>query len=387
VSENATWYTNEWLESWGSDVESCAEPLMDRDCRYSHVRIIENTDARVVIHWRYALNDAFYTILGHNENPRGEWCDEFYVIYPDQMGVRKMELHYTVPERKHDWEEQIVLLPPGKYPDDVIDKESITLVNMKGETMNYTWDEKLEVEMPLPKGANMSLVNLKSAYKPFIIVSPNPVNTVEGKWESPYFRTYGANMAQGYREDPAPSDYGWWNHWPVAQIPGDGRWVVTPDHPSHFNLTTFVQWEDYARTSKTRTRIMLQGMTENGASGLVHMAKSWLHAPKLELTTGAYQGGEYDQSERAYIIQRSTSGTQTPLSFTIQAAGETPLLNPAIIVRNWGNKEAEISINGRRIPKGKNFRLGIVSRPGGDDLVIWMRLDSEKPTEISIIGR
>ena len=132
---------------------------------------------------------------------------------------------------------------------------------------------------------------------------------------------------------------------------------------------------------------MLQGMTENGASGLVHMAKSWLHAPKLELTTGAYQGGEYDHSERAYIIQRSTSGTQTPLSFTIQAAGETPLLNPAIIVRNWGKKEAEISINGRRIPKGKNFRLGIVSRPGGDDLVIWMRLDSEKPTEISIIGR
>jgi hypothetical protein len=387
VSENGTWYTNEWLESWGSDVVSCAEPLMDRDCRFSHVRIIENTDARVVIHWRYALNDAFYTILGHKENPRGEWCDEFYVIYPDQMGVRKMELHYTVPERKHDWEEQIVLLPPGKYPDDVIDKESITLVNMKGETMNYTWDEKLEIEMPLPKGANMSLVNLKSVYKPFIIVSPNPVNTVEGKWESPYFRTYGANMAQGYREDPVPSAYGWWNHWPVAQIPGDGRWVVTPDHPSHFNLTTFVQWEDYARTNKTRTRIMLQGMTEKGASDLVPMAKSWLQAPKLELTAGAYQGGEYDQSERAYIIEKIASPTQTPLTFTIQAAKETPLLNPAIIVRNWGRQEAEIKINGENIPKGKNFRQGIVSRPGGDDLVIWLKLESEKRTEISILTR
>jgi hypothetical protein len=63
------------------------------------------------------------------------------------------------------------------------------------------------------------------------------------------------------------------------------------------------------------------------------------------------------------------------------------LLNPAIIVRNWGRQEAEIKINGENIPKGKNFRQGIVSRPGGDDLVIWLKLESEKRTEISILTR
>ncbi len=47
VTENGIWYTNEWMETWGSDVNSCAEPLMDRECRFSHVRIIENTPARV----------------------------------------------------------------------------------------------------------------------------------------------------------------------------------------------------------------------------------------------------------------------------------------------------------------------------------------------------
>lgn len=387
VSENGIWYTNEWLESWGSDVASCAEPLMDRFCRFSHVRIIENTDARVVIHWRYALNDAFYTILGNQENPRGEWCDEFYVIYPDQAGVRKMELHYTTPVRKHDWEEQIVLLPPGKYPQDVIDKKSVMLVNMKGETADYTWDDKIGLEMPEPRGANMSLVNLKSAFKPFIIVSPNPVETVEGKWDSPYFRTYAANMAKGYREDPAPSAYGWWNHWPVTQIPGDGRWVVTHDHPSHFNLTTFVQWEDYALTNKTRTRIMLQGMTPKGAEGLVPMAKSWLRAPKLELASSSYKGGSYDQSERAYVIEKNNLATRASVDFTIRASNESPLLNPAFIVRNWGKQEAEIRINGQDIPAGKNCRQGIVSRAEGDDLIIWLRLESEKLTKVSLIGR
>jgi hypothetical protein len=193
-------------------------------------------------------------------------------------------------------------------------------------------------------------------------------------------------MGQGYREDPVPSVYGWWNHWPVAQIPGDGRWVVTPDHPSHFNLTTFVQWEDYARTNKTRTRIMLQGMTPKGAADLVPLAKSWLQAPKLDLTSSAYQGGGYDQSERAYIIVKSNAAAQAPLDFKIQASEESPLLNPAIIVRNWGKQKAELRISGREIPDGKNFRQGIVSRPAGDDLIIWLRLESEKRWDVRILG-
>jgi hypothetical protein len=258
---------------------------------------------------------------------------------------------------------------------------------MKGETADYTWDENLKIEMPEPRGANMSLVNLKSAYKPFILVSPGPVETVEGKWDSPYFRTYAANMATGYREDPAPSAYGWWNHWPVVQVPGDGRWVVTPDHPSHFNLTTFVQWKDYARTGTTRTRIMLQGMTAKGAAGLVPLAKSWLQAPKLEMASGAFRGGSYDQSERAYIIERNTSGDHTPLECTISASKESPLLNPAIMVRNWGKQKAEISINGKLIPPGKDCKQGSISRAEGDDLIIWLRLESEKSTRISILSR
>ena len=97
VNENGTWYTNEWLETWGSDVVSCAEPIMDRHCRYSHVRLIENTEARAVIHWRYALSDAFYDFAAVSDDGRGEWCDEFHIIYPDQVGVRKMELHYSKP--------------------------------------------------------------------------------------------------------------------------------------------------------------------------------------------------------------------------------------------------------------------------------------------------
>ena len=129
---------------------------------------------------------------------------------------------------------------------------------------------------------------------------------------------------------------------------------------------------------------MLQGMTPKGAADLVPLAKSWLQAPRLELASGAYQGGGYDQSERAYIIEGKTTATQAPLDFNIQASEESPLLNPAIIVRNWGKQKAELRINGRNIPNGKNFRQGIVSRPEGDDLIIWLRLESEKRTDVSL---
>jgi len=385
VTENGIWYLNEWLETWGSDVASCAEPIMDRHCRYSHVRLIESTEARVVIHWRYALSDAFYTIAAVGDDGRGEWCDEYHIIYPDQVGVRRMELHYSRPERKHDWVEQIVVLPPGQYPDDIIETAGVSLVNMAGDVHTYSWhDDDLAVEMPDPKGANMSYVHLKSKYRPFIIVSPEPVKTVEGTWPSPFFRTYAAKMARGYRPDPVPSVYGWWNHWPVAQVPGDGRWVSTPDRPSHFNLTTFVQWQDYACTDKTRTRIMLQGMTDKQAHELVPLAKSWLQAPAMRMTSDVYETAGYDPSERAYLVQRTGSDDSAACTFVLEASKDSPLCNPAIIVKNWGSLSATLAINGKARRPGRTFRQGIRKGPLGDDLIVWIGLHSQEPVEITL---
>ena len=385
VTENGIWYLNEWLETWGSDVVSCAEPIMDRHCRYSHVRLIENTEARCVIHWRYALSDAVYTVAAVGDDGRGEWCDEFHIIYPDQVGVRKMALHYSRPERKHDWVEQIVVLPPGKYPDDVMERDGVSLVNMAGDVHTYSWhDDDLKVEMPEPASANMSYVHLKSQYRPFFIVSPDPVKTVEGTWDSPFFRTYASKMATGYRQDPVPSVYGWWDHWPVAQVPGDGRWVSTPDRPSHFNLTTFVQWKDHEYTEKTRTRILLQGMTDKKAETLVPLAKSWLQAPTMEIASDAYRGGRYDQSERAFLIEKTDQGHVTPCTFVVDASKDSPLLNPAIIIKNWGSQLATLSVDGRKIKQGKDFRQGIRKGPLGEDLILWIRLDRQTPVKMTL---
>jgi len=383
VSENDIWYTNEWLETWGSDVVSCAEPLMDRHCKYSHVRIIENNDARVVVHWRYALSDAFYKIAAITDDGRGEWCDEYHIIYPDNVGIRKMELHYSKPERKHDWVEQIVLTQPGEHPDDIIEEDAITLVNMKGDMKKYSWHDDIKKEMPEPEGANISCVNLKSRYKPFIILPDGPVNTVEGKWDSPYFRTYAAKMAIFYRPDPVPSVYGWWNHWPVAQVPGDGRWILTPDRPGHFNLTTFVQWNDCSKTERTRTRIMLQGMTDSDAPELVSLARSWLSAPEMIISSEGFNGGIYDMAERAYIIEK-TAANKEILKIRLKGSEDSPVENPAFIIKNWGRDIAGVSINGEQLGNKDVLHQGVIQSPLGEDLIIWLRMKATKEIKINI---
>jgi hypothetical protein len=58
-----------------------------------------------------------------------------------------------------------------------------------------------------------------------------------------------------------------------------------------------------------------------------------------------------------------------------------------VIVRNWGKQTAELTLDGRKISIGKNFRQGIVARPEGIDLILWLRLESEKPAEISVVGQ
>ena len=378
VTENGIWYTNEWAETWGSDVSSCAEPIMDRDCRFSHVRIIENTAARTVIHWRYGLVDADYKFAAIDFDRRGEWADEYYIIYPDGIGVRKIEIHYSNPQRKHDWEESIILLSPGQHPDDVINDPEVTLVNMKGEKHDYSWRTNFPVEMTKPLKANIHIVNLKSKYKPFYIISPEPFESVEGKYDSPFFRYYSASMGKYYRPDTVPSIYGWWNHWPVAQVPGDGRWVVTNDRPSHFNLTTFTQWKNYSMDERTKTRIMLHGMTSLKAKELVPLANSWLNSPEILQSDNI--SIDYDQAERAYIINKFP---KEGLKLSINASKEYPAVRPALIIKYRMN-DPILDVNGKKLKANIEYRYGTVKTIDGWKTIIWIDMVFNNKTRITI---
>jgi hypothetical protein len=366
VTENGTWYTNEWTETWGSDVSSCAEPLMDRDCRFSNVRIIENTPARTIIEWRYALVDADYKFVAQDIDGKGEWTEEYYIIYPDGIGIRKIDLFYSKPLRNHDWEESIILLSPGQHPDEVIADPEVRLINMKGEYHDYSWRRSLPVEMKEPQAANIHVVNLKSRYKPFYIVNPEPFETKEGKYDAPFFRSYAAFMADNWRPDSVPSIYGWWNHWPVTPVPGDGRWVETNDRASHFNLTTYTQWKDYSMDDRVKSRIMLHGMTDGKPGDLVGLAKSWLSAPALELKSGQ---ARYDQAQRAYVIDGQG---RSSFEGRFLADAEHPAWHPALVIENTRLEHPTVELNGKKLTEGKDFESGNVLTDKGYRTIIYL---------------
>ncbi|HSP41287.1 MAG TPA: LamG domain-containing protein, partial [Luteolibacter sp.] len=88
VSGNDLWMADQSVEAW-NDEQGCFEHMQDRRCRYSHVRVIESHEARVVVHWRYAPVSAHDELWREDpKTTRACWVDEYYYIYPDVVGVR-----------------------------------------------------------------------------------------------------------------------------------------------------------------------------------------------------------------------------------------------------------------------------------------------------------
>jgi hypothetical protein len=379
VTGNGKWYSNEFNETWHDDHHGCAEPLSDKQCRYSHVRIIENNDARVVIHWRYALSDVFNKIAYFDENGGwGDWSDEYYTIYPDGVGVRKVTLWSSHPTAPHEFQESIVFNAPGTKPEDNIETKAVTIANMKGETRTYSWaDERDHNKLEKLENANIQVVNLKSRTKPFLIVPPT--HAQYGVFDSEFL---GELEPYGYRKEL--SIFPWWNHAPVAQIPSDGRWAVAPDRASHTSLSGFHVWEDYELTCNSQTRIMLHGMTEKPAAGLIPLARSWLSAPKLKVLVSGVENQGYDPTQRAYVLSRSGRDGPGAVEFEMQASPESPVVNPAFVIQRWGDKGATLKVNGKPVARGKEFRFGHVHQLDSSDLIAWFKLESAQAIKISL---
>ncbi len=365
------WFTNEFFERRGgpaSGTTSMVEPMSDKQARYSQVRVVENHDARVVVHWRYAPVDLDYTqAFLDAQTGWGDWADEYYVIYPDSVGVRRATLYTSAPEEWVEYQESIVINQAGSRPEDGIQAEAIDLANLRGDTKGYTWTaEGGPVLEDPPPGACIQVVNLKASHKPFTIVPPE-----------------GAR-ASIYRGHAPGSLFNFWNHWPVSQRRSDTTVARSPSLPSHTSLS-HLRWAPQTSTAQSRTWIMLHGMTGGTAAGLVPLAKSWLTPPELELAPGSPASEEgYDPAQRAYRLDWQRPGAPAELTFTLKAGPGAPLVNPALVVSGWGEAGVEVSLDGRRLTPGTDFRFGHGSDLAVANLVVWLNLEANRPIEVTL---
>jgi hypothetical protein len=360
VSENGKWMAdqsretgNNWFLSKGPREEmptGCIEHMSDTQTRSSRVAIIENNDARKVVNWRYLQMDVRFRQKDlPNNTGFGEWGNEVYYIYPDGVGVRKV-----LPGRG-GWQETILLNEPGTRPEDNIELEACTLLNMKGESKSYSWEHGYP-EFDLP-GANIQYIHFKSEYKPFLI-----------------FREGGGFEVFNLEVRPEYSHFPWWNHWPVAQIVSDGRSAFAPDRTSHSSLS----WGD------PDGEAALYGMTKKPPETLVKLARSWNYPPQLKLKNSTYKNEGYDYTQRAYVL--SAPSEKTPLEFSLAASKNSPAVNPVFVIHNWPEEDVQLKLDGVAVPGGKDFRRGIEhSVEGSIELIVWIKKESEVPLEISLI--
>ncbi len=369
VSENENWMSDQSVEAWGTgtdDNEGCFEHMQDRHCRYSHVRIIENTDARVVVHWRYAPTSAYLSTWRPDPKTGWEcWIDEYYFIYPDATAIRKVSWKTGSLGYPRQFQETLALLHPGQKVSDLLEIDNALVADYDGNKGKQSF-----VESPKPldwgntKDFTIQQYGFKSEHKPFICFEPgNKMNLRDGKL-SAYNRPAGCN------------------HFPVGQARCDGRTTRVGDRPSH--ATSFPISDPIIHEKGDRMYWNgLYGMNDMTLDEIIEFGKSWAYAPDIEVSEGFETSG-YDKSERCYQIEGlrlQASGLSKSISIKVKGNKKSPINNPAFYIKNWNGDEPEVYIDGEKFEEA---RIGLKHELEGDDLIVYLPIKSIKKLLIEL---
>jgi Concanavalin A-like lectin/glucanases superfamily len=372
VTENGKWYSDEFVETGG--LPGCpfgldCEPMSDKQNQYAHVRVLESSPARTVLHFRYGQCEVERSVCANPDAETGwtDWADDYYTVYPDGVAARKTIAWTSNFETWHEFQETMVINAAGTRPEDNIQTDALTFVNMKGETATYSWEHPPTV-IDKPSGANIQVVNLKSEWKPFQIVRP----------EKPQISTYVGEKTYSMFE--------WWNHWPVALVKSSGISAVAPDRPSHSSLS-HIEGAPVGQNSNSIKKIMLDGLTNRPPSALAKLAASWISPPAIQVTGDGFKSEGYDAGQRAFVVRGTGSQANPKLTISLAATEGSPLVNPCVVIHHWGEAGPLLKVNGRAVTWGSNYRYGLVPSLEGDSLVVWIQLEATQATTIGIEGK
>ena len=60
------------------------------------------------------------------------------------------------------------------------------------------------------------------------------------------------------------------------------------------------------------------------------------------------------------------------------------MFSPALVVENWGDRPASLMVNNEKIRSGSDFRTGCIRTVNDSDLVVWLRMNSDRPVTITL---
>lgn len=357
VNNNRKWYSDGGVARQNGDVRG------DKLCRYSHVTVVENTDARVVIHWKYAPVDASGALL--NADPMtnwNDWVDEFYTIYPDGVGVRRMKLFSSVWDQPVLLQESTVINEPGTAPQDNVSLSAVTLANQSGESRTSSWEASWPSALSAPADASIQIVNLagKDGMKPFQAVFPALVKI------APIPKAEGSTKLN--------VDSGW---------PLEGTTDPVYDRPSSTGISR-MSWAPCGEQWQRKSWMMMVGLTRGGPAEVATVARSWIKAPRLSVESGPYASPGYNAGDRAYELVCNNPGKPAPLKITLTGSEASPVFNPALAIKGWGKADASLRMDGVSVNRGPGFRYGYRKTLGAGDLIVWVEKQSTRPVTLEI---
>jgi hypothetical protein len=276
---------------------------------------------------------------------------------------------YETDKGSMQWQETIFFNQPGTKPQDNVEMEALTLMDMQGNKASYSWVDgppKMKL-FSNPKYQPIEYVNFKAQYKPFSIFD-----------EKRMCQPFSFGFTKEYTTFPN------WNHWPVQQVASDGTNAVAPDKPSHSSLTgsngkmQIVEKKadgEYWASS-------LRGMTNLPIESLMSLAKSWNYAPAFTpISDGLF--GVYDKYQRAYVL---TFANKAPnqIDFKIEASASSPVSNLPIVLEGYNIPINKITLDNNVLNASTDYTVGKVEGLEKTNTVIFINKKSEAPLSISI---
>ena len=214
------------------------------------------------------------------------------------------------------------------------------------------------------------MVNLQSDYKPFIIFEPGA----------------GIKPFRGAVR-PEYSIFPWWNHWPVAQLPNDGRRAFAPDRPSHSSLSQSIEGSEVIRQTEKGDywAVTLTGMTNSSVQDLVPLAKSWNDPADISLLTENLEFIGYSKKEIAYHFYYNTKKTDVKeIRFTLKGDSDTPVYNPVVVIENLDRKDLDVYINQEPADSKNEYNIGLEKNGNSSKVIIWFKMNSIRLNEFTI---
>lgn len=357
ITENNLWMSDQSEEIFcgekgfpppASGNLSLSEHMSDKEARYSHVRVIENTPARVVVHWRYGVTDIFF-----DQCDNRNYVDEYHTIYPDGTLYRTLKFYgngsTTVPSDLQP------LTSPGLLYSDIVNPDALSVTNLDGTSKTLNWSNGI------PEGENEILMaNFKSNWK---IYEAFQLGNTGGPW--------GAENQSARSTAPYA---GPWNHWPVSRVVSDGRQAWDGDGRLHH----------FALSTGGGGSSMMYGFSNQGSittqdpNTVIPAVTGWRNGAGVSGVTGATSQG-YNLDRREYNLIRS--GTQ--IKFTLDGTSSNPVYNPCFVIKNWNSDAASsLQING---VLASNFKQGVIyDTDGTQTLIIYVPIEATSATNFTV---